>query len=208
MNPLRQMLDGAPLQDATGKPVEVRTLFEQADGSPLPKPEKVAPTEAHAEGAPPAADPSDRYVMLYFSAHWCPPCRGFTPVLSETYKQLKSQGKDVEVIFCSLDRTPQEFLSYAQTMPWMRLPFGDSRIQNASSTVGAMFIPTLAIFRASDGQMISQNAVRSVQGDRSLANYPWPGSASSPQQAIVRTVVRCFAVIVVLVMAAKYFGFA
>merc|ERR550537_841046 len=27
-----------------------------------------------------------KFVLVYFSAHWCPPCRGFTPVLSEAYK--------------------------------------------------------------------------------------------------------------------------
>merc|ERR1712130_667492 len=27
----------------------------------------------------------DKYVGIYFSAHWCPPCRGFTPVLAESY---------------------------------------------------------------------------------------------------------------------------
>ena len=26
-------------------------------------------------------------VMLYFSAHWCPPCRAFTPQLADLYKQ-------------------------------------------------------------------------------------------------------------------------
>ena len=25
-------------------------------------------------------------VMFYFSAHWCPPCRGFTPILKEFYE--------------------------------------------------------------------------------------------------------------------------
>eukprot|EP00672_Neobodo_designis_P017503 CAMPEP_0174833556 /NCGR_PEP_ID=MMETSP1114-20130205/4305_1 /TAXON_ID=312471 /ORGANISM="Neobodo designis, Strain CCAP 1951/1" /LENGTH=205 /DNA_ID=CAMNT_0016067439 /DNA_START=34 /DNA_END=647 /DNA_ORIENTATION=+ len=204
MNPLRQMLDGAPLHNAAGKPVEVGTLFECADGSPLPRPE--GKPDAPDASARPNFDTADRYVMLYFSAHWCPPCRAFTPQLIEAYKALKAQGKDVEVVFCSLDRSPQEYLSYAQTMPWLRIPFGDQRIQAAASTVGAMFIPTLAVFRASDGAMVSQNAKGAVGPDPArLANYPWPGSTSTPSQAVVRTIARCFVLFVVLLAALKYF---
>ena len=25
-------------------------------------------------------------VLIYFSAHWCPPCRGFTPILKDFYE--------------------------------------------------------------------------------------------------------------------------
>jgi len=25
-------------------------------------------------------------ILIYFSAHWCPPCRGFTPVLKDFYE--------------------------------------------------------------------------------------------------------------------------
>lgn len=25
-------------------------------------------------------------VLIYFSAHWCPPCRAFTPVLKDFYE--------------------------------------------------------------------------------------------------------------------------
>ena len=27
-----------------------------------------------------------KVVAFYFSAHWCPPCRGFTPVLKKFYE--------------------------------------------------------------------------------------------------------------------------
>ena len=30
----------------------------------------------------------DKVVGIYFSAHWCPPCRSFTPELIKTYKTV------------------------------------------------------------------------------------------------------------------------
>lgn len=43
-------------------------------------------------------------VALYFSAHWCPPCRGFTPVASDFYKQINTtDASALEIIFVSSD---------------------------------------------------------------------------------------------------------
>ena len=38
-------------------------------------------------------------IALYFSAHWCPPCKAFTPVLAEFYNQANANGKKIEIIF-------------------------------------------------------------------------------------------------------------
>merc|ERR550514_1772602 len=49
-------------------------------------------------------------VAIYFSAHWCPPCRGFTPKLAEWYK-ADLQAKGMEVVFVSSDRDRKDTLS-------------------------------------------------------------------------------------------------
>merc|ERR1712243_152859 len=33
-------------------------------------------------------------LAYYFSAHWCPPCRKFTPVLADLYKKWNANGKE------------------------------------------------------------------------------------------------------------------
>ena len=48
-------------------------------------------------------------VGIYFSAHWCPPCRGFTPELAKIYAQCKAEGKSFEVVFVSSDRDEASF---------------------------------------------------------------------------------------------------
>lgn len=53
----------------------------------------------------------------------------FTPALVRTYEKLKANGKKFEVIFVSSDRSEDSFTSFANSMPWLALPFGDSRYQ-------------------------------------------------------------------------------
>jgi nucleoredoxin len=45
-----------------------------------------------------AAAVSGKHLALYFSAHWCPPCKGFTPKLDETYKAIKAARDEFELI--------------------------------------------------------------------------------------------------------------
>ena len=60
---------------------------------------------------------------MYFSAHWCPPCRGFTPVLAEKYKAWKDANENIEIVFISSDRDEASFGDYYNEMPWLALDF-------------------------------------------------------------------------------------
>merc|ERR1719231_1447567 len=63
-------------------------------------------------------------VGLYFSAHWCPPCRGFTPKLAKAYTDsLKAKG--MEIVFVSSDRDDEAFKDYFGEQPWLALPFAE-----------------------------------------------------------------------------------
>jgi thiol-disulfide isomerase/thioredoxin len=78
-------------------------------------------------------------VGLYFSAHWCPPCRGFTPQLAATYTRFKAQhprAADWEVVFVSSDSDAEAFAEYHGEMPWPALPY-DSR--EAKAALSKMF---------------------------------------------------------------------
>jgi len=107
-------------------------------------------------------------VLIYFSAHWCPPCRGFTPVLADCYKQY-SAG-DVEVIFVSSDKDEGGFTSYFADMPWSAVPFADRERKNQlSQKFSVSGIPKLIVLDGSDGKVLSDNARGDVQKTSDLA---------------------------------------
>ncbi|GAB4839787.1 hypothetical protein Ancab_020497 [Ancistrocladus abbreviatus] len=66
-----------------------------------------------------------KHILLYFSAHWCPPCRSFTPELIKAYHEIKEKEDAFEVIFISSDSDQSSFDEYYSSMPWLALPFGD-----------------------------------------------------------------------------------
>lgn len=67
-----------------------------------------------------------RFTGLYFSAHWCPPCRGFTPKLEEFYRLMKDR---MEIIFVSADNDERQWAEYAASMPWLSLPYEERQIE-------------------------------------------------------------------------------
>ena len=86
-------------------------------------------------------------VGLYFSAHWCPPCRAFTPALSARYLELIKDGENFVLIFISSDADQDGFDEYWKTMSFPALKFSArAKKQALANACGVGGIPTLCIF--------------------------------------------------------------
>lgn len=62
---------------------------------------------------------------LYFSAHWCPPCRKFTPQLVDYYNRIARDHPEFEIIFLSADKTADAMAGYMRDagMPWPAIDY-------------------------------------------------------------------------------------
>ena len=91
----------------------------------------------------------DGYVVgLYFSAHWCPPCRAFTPKLADWYNKLKGGeiGEKFEIVFLSSDRDEKSFNEYFGEMPWHAVSYNNRDIKVSIRVMeGMKLIPRFPI---------------------------------------------------------------
>merc|ERR1711939_270273 len=101
------------------------------------------------------------HVMVYFSAHWCPPCRGYTPQLSDAYKASAMAGKETAIIFVSSDRDEAGFNDYYGSMSFYALPFSERAKKDVlNSKYGVQGIPTLVLLDGK-GELVNGN----IRGD-------------------------------------------
>lgn len=115
---------------------------------------------------------------IYFSAHWCPPCRGFTPTLAKHYKTYKEKGLPFEIIFSTGDRDEASFESYYKEMAaeggdWLAMPWSSSSNRDElDSLFEVSGIPCLVIVDE-NGRVINKNARGAVASDPTGESFPW-----------------------------------
>ena len=113
-----------------------------------------------------------KLIGIYFSMHNCPPCRQFTPVFAELYKEINESEKVIEVIFLSGDKTQEEYDEYYGEMPWLALPKGDSRLPPIAKKFEVRGVPRLIILKP-DGTVLEQNGVQKIlmEGPGAIEEY-------------------------------------
>lgn len=94
-------------------------------------------------------------VAVYCSAHWCPPCRAFTPQLVKFANENKDK---LAVVFVSFDQSQEKMFGYMKEakMPWSAVPFKSAGGQAIAKEEGVKGIPTLLVY-GKDGQLLTKN---------------------------------------------------
>ena len=105
-------------------------------------------------------NPDAEYYAIYYSAHWCPPCRTFTPNLSTFYDEMKPKHDNFEVIFVSSDRTEyamEEYMNWGK-MNYPALDFDKIKNTNEITRYSSKGIPRLVLVDRK-GEVLSDSYV-------------------------------------------------
>jgi nucleoredoxin len=119
-----------------------------------------------------------KFVGLYFSAGWCPPCRAFTPHLVEF---RNAHSEEFEVVFVSFDKSNMEKQKYIRKndMPWPSLA-GAGR--KDSKVLSQMFqiqgLPTLIVL-SPEGNVVSLTGRTDVMSSAEEALETWKKASQS-----------------------------
>lgn len=97
-----------------------------------------------------------KLIGLYFSAHWCPPCRKFTPELVTFYNKNIAAHPEFEILFVSADKSAAAMEGYMRDMqmPWPAVSFERLAGKEALKKYAGDGIPCLVVLDAS-GKVIS-----------------------------------------------------
>jgi nucleoredoxin len=97
-----------------------------------------------------------KLIALYFSAHWCAPCRKFTPELVDYYNRVATQHPEFEIVFFSFDKSQFAMETYMReaNMPWPAIDFPKLGGKEAIRKYAGKGIPCLVLVDAT-GTVIS-----------------------------------------------------
>ena len=113
---------------------------------------------------------SKKLIAVYFSAHWCGPCRKFTPQLIDYYKRVSAEHPEFEIVFYSHDRSASDFENYMRetNMPWLAIDFTKLKGKEALTKDAGRGIPSLVLFDAAGNVISSSYAGSQFRGPQQV----------------------------------------
>ena len=151
-----QLPSAPPAKTASPKPARQKSKMAKAveDKLVVPSGNRLVEFKSDAASTP-------EYYAFYFSAHWCPPCRKFTPKLVDFYNRNHRANSNFEIIFVSSDRSEKDMLKYMKEarMPWPALDFNKKHQSGDITRYAGSGIPCLVVVDK-NGKVVSDSYVR------------------------------------------------
>lgn len=152
-----------------------------------------------------AALEGKKFIFIYFSAHWCPPCRAFTPQLKNFY-DAHHNSKEFEIIFSSLDHSEGDMRHYFRSAhgDWLCVPYAEGKqlSDTLMKAYGQFSIPSLVLLENTpELGLVTRNGRSMVVQDPSAASFPWRNAdelIAQQRKTTIRNVLACLAVCGVL----------
>jgi len=126
-----------------------------------------------------------KLIGLYFSAHWCPPCRKFTPSLVAFYNKVSAAHPEFEIVFVSNDKSAGEMLNYMrdEQMPFPAVNFDKVAGNQALKKYAGDGIPCLVVVDETGKVIFDTYAGKNFRGpDAVLADLDALFSGKNPAQ--------------------------
>ena len=129
-----------------------------------------------------------KFVLLFFSAAWCPPCQQFTQVLKDFYHEVNIDGKVIEVLYISLDRNEAEFKDAYAKMPWLTYRFENEMHTKIREYYDIKGVPYCFVLDPVTGFLISKKGRKDIcdLGVTCLKNWADEISEQKTKQQLLR----------------------
>lgn len=94
---------------------------------------------------------AQKYLILYFSASWCPPCKKFNPTFIKWYNENGGR-KNFEVILVGSDDNTNEIKKYMKDaqMPWLAFEKNGKAFDEIQKKYGGNGIPCVVLLDEKD----------------------------------------------------------
>ncbi|NLI75733.1 MAG: redoxin domain-containing protein [Candidatus Riflebacteria bacterium] len=119
-----------------------------------------------------------KLVGLYFSGHWCPDCRRFSPRLV-TFRNLNQA--EFEVVLISYDKSEPEMWTYMTSfkMPWFTAGYKTPAAEALKERFKVPSIPALVVLSPT-GKVVTLEGVPDVQNAPETCLQAWKANAAEP----------------------------
>lgn len=109
------------------------------------------------------------YLLLYFSAHWCPPCRAFTPKLVNFYN-TNGGGARFIALFISADQDEKKMIDYMREakMPWPAIKYRSESAKALADRYSGDGIPRLVLINMKGAVLADSYEGRSYVGPQKV----------------------------------------